>query len=334
VRDDVKLGMTALAPEAIAGFLLFQYGWSGALAGSALLFHISACCLLMPMTYTAYIADRSKFRKWKIALSIAIIFLVPAIGILSVLIGSLLVGRFVAPGSSRFLHMINRSTYQPFRRDEDTATRAGGLREHLLGAGDSPIDYRLKALLGLQTIQPRFSAPVLRQILGDNCDDLRLLAYGMLEVKEKQIARQIDSAMERYEKFPADRFPHDHYRAAKELAELHWELVYQHLVQGDVRAHAIEQAQRYATEALNGQLYDSELRFFLGRTRLITGDLSGAASAFEAALALGFPKGRAAPYLAEFAFLKGDYATVRRTMSDALGEKHVPSLRHAAEFWN
>jgi lipoprotein NlpI len=125
---------------------------------------------------------------------------------------------------------------------------------------------------------------------------------------------------------------------AKELSELHWELVYQNLVQGDVRRHAIKQAQHFATEALKGQVYNGELRFFLGRTRLLTGDLYGAFSAFEAAVALGFPESRVAPYLAEFAYLSGDYALVRQTLRQTLhktrGRHPIPSLRQAAEFWS
>jgi hypothetical protein len=276
MRNDTKLCLAALVMEAIAGCMLFRFGVGGALAYSALLLHISACCLATPLIHSVHRENRGRFRRWHIAISLTIVFLVPVIGILSVLIESMLITRLITPGGSRFLHSMSQAAYMPFRRDEDTAVRVGGLREHLLGAGDSPLEYRLKALIGLQTIQPRFSAPMLRQVLGESNDDLRLLAYGMLDAKEKQIARQIESAMGRYEKFDAEHFPQDHYRAAKELAELHWELVYQHLVQGDVRAHAIEQAQQYATEALTGQVYDCELRFFLGRARLVSGDLFGA----------------------------------------------------------
>jgi hypothetical protein len=334
MRDDMKMCLTAFVPEAVAGFLLFSYGYGSPLIYSALLLHLSAVSLALPLAHAAHDEDHSRFRRWQLGLTLAIILLVPVIGMLSVLIESLLVARLASPGSNHFLHWVSPPAYQLFRRGEDTATRIGGLREHILGAGDSPVAYRMKALLGLQSIQPRFSAPILRQVLGDSCDDLRLLAYGMLDAKEKQITRQIDAARDRYEKFDPDRFPHDHYRAAKELSELYWELVYQNLVQGDVRTHAIEQAQRYATEALKGQVYDSELRFFLGRIRLIAGDLPGAASAFEAAMALGYSPARAAPYLAEFAYLKGDYAAVRKALGSNRDENMLPSLRHAVEFWS
>lgn len=334
MRDDAKLCLIALVPEAVAGLLLSRYGLGSIYASSALFLHISAVALVVPTAHAAYSGSLEKFRHEGMGMRIFMTFFVPAMWAVDALVDALEAVRRRAGGRNPALLRMRSLEFNVPRRDEDLQTRSGGMREHVLGVGDSPVECRMRALLGLQSVQPRFSESVLRQILGDSCDDLRLLAYGMLDAKEKQISKQISLAKNRYDKFDDQNFPHDHYRAAKELSELHWEMVYQSLVHGDVRKHAIEQAQCYATEALKGQVYDGELRFFLGRIRLIAGDISGAESAFEAALALGCSQENAAPYLAECSYLKGDYAAVRKVLSGGIEKTQVPTLRHATEFWS
>jgi hypothetical protein len=335
MQPELKLGLLSLIPETIAGLLVFGYGEIPAPAYSAILLHISACCLATPMVNELNARGNDRTGWWLPAVSVILMFLLPVAGILSVLIEALLVMQYPAhPGSLRHIYRISSPVFRPSRRHDDVNNRVGGLREHLLGEGDSPIEYRIRALVGLQNMQPRYSSPVLNELLGASCDDLRLLAYGMLDSSEKQISKQIAATLERYRKFDMASFPNEHFQAAKELAELHWELVYQRLVQGDVRKQTIEQAQRYASEALKGHMYDGELRFFLGKIRLVVGDFTGASSAFESALALGFPSLRIAPYLAEIAYLKRDFADVRRTINQAREDHSLTTLRQTVEYWS
>ena len=47
----------------------------------------------------------------------------------------------------------------------------------------------------------------------------------------------------------------------------------------------------------------------------------------------GFPLIRAEPYLAELAYLRGDYATTRRLMTSLREDGRSRSLRMAADYW-
>mgnify|MGYP003379176219 CR=1 FL=1 len=113
----------------------------------------------------------------------------------------------------------------------------------------------MKALLALQHMPAR-SANILRDTLSDSSDDLRLLAYGMLDSREKQLTHRIQNALQRHADLTT---PEERYLPARELAELYWELVYQNLVQGDMRQFALEQVQRYSNEALKHKVKDAGL---------------------------------------------------------------------------
>ena len=55
--------------------------------------------------------------------------------------------------------------------------RQSGIR-NFIGNGEAPVASRLKALVALQAVPTRVSSPVLRELLSDGVEDLRLLAYG------------------------------------------------------------------------------------------------------------------------------------------------------------
>jgi hypothetical protein len=93
----------------------------------------------------------------------------------------------------------------------------------------------MKALLALQNVPTRQSSGILREALADSADDLRLLAYGMLDAREQQLTHRIEQALQRHRNGRAGT-DEARYLAARELAELYWELVYQELVQGDMRS--------------------------------------------------------------------------------------------------
>ena len=86
----------------------------------------------------------------------------------------------------------------------------------------------------------------------------------MLDSREKQLTHRIQDALQRYEKLPTAE---ERYVPTRELAELYWELVYQNLVQGDMRQFSLEQVQRYANEALKYKAKDAGLWAISGRVK-------------------------------------------------------------------
>lgn len=199
------------------------------------------------------------------------------------------------------------------------------LRELPRGSGQ-----RLTALHALRSLPSRAANPVLREMLGDPQEDVRLLAYGMIDEQEKRLnaAIQHERQLQRAERIPAERRD-----GMARLAALYWELVYNGLAQGDLREHALTQALRSveAAQALGAD--DAGLWFLKGRLLQVRG-APAARDAFNRALACGMPRSRVLPYLAELAFNARRFGEVRDLLSEVPPQEVTPRLRPIVAFWS
>jgi len=120
----------------------------------------------------------------------------------------------------------------------------------------------------------------------------------------------------------------------RRLAELYFELVYQNLVQGAVYRHTLEQADRYARAALATDEKDAALWLIRGRLALAEGKPDEAGEYMERALELGFPRERLIPWLAEVAFLRGEYAQTGQWLATLGNAAALPTLKPAVTYWS
>ncbi|MGU7775008.1 tetratricopeptide repeat protein [Burkholderia sp. MR1-5-21] len=192
------------------------------------------------------------------------------------------------------------------------------------------VRHRVTALVAMQTMPVRAASPILHALLNDPADDVRLLAYGMLDKSEKRVTQQIGIERAKLTRRLSDD---ERCRVDKTLAELYGELVYARLVDGDVYRNALEQADAHAARALHHQPADGALWRLRGRLAFETDRLGDAEAMLKKAIACGFPRMRVLPYLAEIAYLRRDYAAVRRYLDDM---PRVPPhlLAPIADYWN
>ncbi|MBE0622485.1 MAG: hypothetical protein IH605_17990 [Burkholderiales bacterium] len=207
--------------------------------------------------------------------------------------------------------------------------RKSGLRSVLLDQ-TTPAQVRLKSLMTLQNMPARISGPMLRRLLSDPADDIRLVAYGMLDMQEKHINARTQEELGKLELATEPKARAD---CLRQLAEVHWELVYTGLVQGDVREHALASALRYVEQALELASYDPGLWYLKGRLLQACGKLEEATQDFNIAVSCGLAEGRALPYIAELAFERRDFAAVRDVMA-LVARSHVsPLMAPLVDFW-
>jgi predicted Zn-dependent protease len=198
-----------------------------------------------------------------------------------------------------------------------------------LGNPRVPAQRRLTALLAIQDVPTRYSAGLLRELLSDQVEDLRLLSYGMLEQKEKAISDQIlqererlDSVSESAKKLASQRT----------LARLYWELVHQSLVVGDMRRHCLDQVLEFSAAVLSAEPLDSSMVILQGRALLAAQRFGEAQQTLERAARMPSGRQRALPYLAECAFAQRDFAGVRNALLEV---SEVPDmvLANCVEIW-
>jgi hypothetical protein len=223
---------------------------------------------------------------------------------------------------------------------------------------------RLKAVMATRHMAPRDAMAVWSKATRDPVDDVRLLAYAMLDNSEKKLADRILALTEALPETPQGRRNDSH----KIIAALCWELVYHRLVQGAVRQHWLETARRHIEVVLmpgahasgNGsatfagvamqraaesqeapttpavsEAADADSWMLYGRILLEADEIAEAEQAFARARRAGMGEQKIAPWLAEIAFRERKFEAVRRYLSVGArsGEKGR-DLALVTAWWN
>ena len=213
--------------------------------------------------------------------------------------------------------------------DSHVRNSQGAIRSRL--EPQVPGHIRMQSLLTLQAVPGRVANPILEGLLGDESDDVRLLAFGMLDSEEKQISRGIQHEREQLE---SELSAEQRYDCLRHLAELHWELVYACLAQGELRRHILRQAREYIDAALATGLPPSPgLLLLQGRVLLAQEDHEAAESVFHQAIASGLPPVSALTYLAEIAYARRDFARVREHLEQLAPLQTAAQTTAVVNLW-
>ena len=319
----------ALSLEAGGLVSLFSYGNSQDLFLGYLAAH-AAASLLAASVLVPLLGKEQRSRPLAAYLFFfAIAFFVPVLGIAG-LLGAVLVGRLLPEKArSETIEMHEAPVYDP-RAGEIASVRSKGGARVQLGDAGAPVETRLKALLAVQALPARVANPMVREMLSDPSDDLRLVAYGILDAREKSINARIHAASQRLATMPPAR---ERAQLERQLADLYWELVYQGLVQGDLRKHALTQSRVHLDQALSLDPEDAGLWSLCGRLASQEGDYGEAERAFERARGFGLPEARVLPYLAEVAFRQRRYDEVRELAARLAAGTHVERISQVIRYW-
>ena len=309
--------------------LLFIGSHSLALLASYLMLHAAGSGFLALFLSLVIPTQYQRPRQWVLVYLFAFNFFMPIVGLLCVTIGLLL--GFWLPrrhGRSEFEVMSN-PRFTTHRNHEGTGFRGGQVRAQL-GNSMAPLDQRMKALAAVQDTPARATGSLLRTLLADPTDDIRLLAYGILDGKEKHITARI---LENRHLLNEAHDPLEQSRLNKLIAELYWELIYQDLVQGDMRNFSADQVRKYANEALQVAQDDAGLWFLLTRLELFSGRVEAAEHALFQAQRGNFARERLLPYFAELRFLQRRFDEVRMLFDELADRPGVPALAQSRRFW-
>ncbi len=298
--------------------------------GWFLLLH-SAAAVLMAAGGVALLPQAYRRPRWHGFLFVALaVFCVPVFGGVGLLLGVLL--------GLRWPRVVEHSPYarvdipelpnQPLHVSPEPQYGQGGLVGVLLDSPDP--DKRVRALMATRQMPPRAAVPILRMALRDRVDDVRLLAYSMLDRMEQRINDRIRRLRAGLQVTRAA----SQARVQRSLAQQYWELAYLGLSQGDVLEHVLEQAQSYADAALALEPDDSGIHFLRGRILLQRGLMDEASQSFARALEAGMAADDVLPYQAELAFLRRDYPAVRGFLARiSPWARRNPPLSEIAEYW-
>ena len=206
----------------------------------------------------------------------------------------------------------------------------GGVRARLVNSS-APKQLRVKALLAMEGVSGRSSNDVIRIAMQDEDDEVRLLAFGMLDSRENELNGKINLLLRNLESEGLD--PNEAADMHLQIAQLYWELVYQELVRDSLMDYAIERAFHHAGQTAEILTDSPGIHVLLGRLHMQTRDYASARESFNRALSHGIQESRVVPYLAELAYLDRDFAEVNRLIASNSSFAAIPALAQVVAFW-
>jgi hypothetical protein len=217
--------------------------------------------------------------------------------------------------------------------DAAAPERTPGARpiRELLRDAESP-DERVRAVMALRHMDARRAVPLLRLAFNHDSEDIRLLAFGILEQREKRLRERLEQNERRLASAGGDAGSRP-VRWHRRLARDHWELVYGGFVSGDLEPAVLAKARDHALVALAREP-DAKMPLLLARIYLRRRQPDAARGYLEQAERAGLPAASAAPLLAEVAFQLrrfGEIPSILRGVQRA--ELRRPELDPVAEYW-
>jgi len=203
----------------------------------------------------------------------------------------------------------------------------GGLLGVLRNAPDS--ERRLRAVISTRQMQQRSAIPILREALQDPVDDVRLLAYALLDDQQEELTAHIRELLAALESGEGEGAA-----LQQSAATAYWELAYLGLAEPELRRTMLKSAERHLLGALAERGDDGELHFLLGRVRLLDGRLEAAEKTLLQAIDCGLSRNEVLPYIAEIAFMRHEFERVSVVLSGVDPVKRRDQrLAPVADYW-
>ncbi|QJD57898.1 HEAT repeat domain-containing protein [Pseudomonas sp. gcc21] len=294
-----------------------------------LLLHSLACVLLATGLWQVLPARYQRPLPWAPLLLFSLAFFIPGLGALGILLA-------LMPALWRQRRRENQAwralsapqlPFRPSAQQLSPLFNDGSLHDVVKLAPDP--EQRLAALLATRRMVGKSAVSILKLALRDPIDDVRLLAYSMLDQQETQINERIEALLTRLT--TADDSQKAALHAA--LARWYWELSYLGLAQGSVLQHVLMQARNHLETALESSP-NPELELLGARIALEQGLPYDAKLFLRRAEQGGISTEKLTPFRAEAAFLSAEYAEVPGLLvslsSDVLRR---PPFTELARYW-
>lgn len=272
--------------------------------------------LLFSVVLWQFMPQRYRYPITRAAVFLFIIqFFIPFIGSIGLSTGLMLALRLPRKRRPNLWYEIDTPDlpYRPSEVSSQPLYSQGGLSQVLYEA--SSVEKRIRAVMATKQMNNRDSVTILQQALKDTSDDVRLLAYAMLDEKEKKITDQIKDAQHAFARAEAEHRQQDGIAQQILLAGHYWEMAYLGLAQGGVKNHFLSLAVKSCLLVL-AHTRDAGILRLLGRIYIETEQITAAEDAFLEAIEQGLPRPQLLPYLAEIAWLQRNFRKVHALITE------------------
>jgi polysaccharide biosynthesis protein PelE len=286
--------------------------------------------VMFSLLLTGALPRRYEVSRWGgLALFFSFTFFIPVFGAVGML-AALIYFRF-------FQRHVNRTEFSsaplpPFMHEAGGPSPGmgeGGAWSRLRTV-ELPRASRLKALLAVGSGSGLNASQLLQLATSDNDDEIRLLAFNLYDRREKVIGAAISDTLKALR---ATDVPAEQASLCRKLAFAYWEILYNGMAKNELADFFADQAISYADRVLRQRGDDASLLVLMGRIYLWKDELEKAETFIHAALEQGAHRDRVVPYLAEFAFRRRDFASLRSYFRSDPLLRYKPGIGPIASFW-
>jgi len=260
---------------------------------------------------------------------------IPVIGIIILSITNCFIREPVPETDQQLIKQIVRPDYIPSLETLSSHFGAGGARVRLFDE-EAMGSVRRSALLAISARQHIDNNRLLFSALREDDDEIRILAYSILDLQQEDINKNISYSLEHLHQATDIK---KRVMIHKHLALLYQELVYRSLVETELvhetLKHATEHAKKCLSEARAlGNEHDPAIYLLLAQIYKRRNELEKAEAYMLDAAEHGAPPSSTIPFLADLAFRKKDYARVAELFQSEPSLRYMQKIGSVAQFWN
>ena len=300
----------ALGLEAGSAWVLWQADSSSQQTGLFLLLHLTAC-LLLALAFADLLPSQQCISIGRTTGFVFLVcFFIPWFGMPGI-IGGLLPALWWPKKHSDKSHRLGWSylSIPPLPDHSPTPRKPGAIHYGVASIagilqGASNLGQRQRGVLATLRLRDIEAIPLLQRALRDSEDDVRLLAYALLDRKEHAITARIRQRQKCLADADADNRLSHHSAIAQDC----WELIHLGLVQGEVKRYLLMTARKHTEDALVIRPQNAGLQLLLGKLLLRLGEADLAYAALRRAEQQGMDATIVSPYLAEVEFSKRQFS--------------------------
>ncbi len=171
---------------------------------------------------------------------------------------------------------------------------------------------------------------LLHSTLSSRSDESRLLCFGAINQIEKKLNDQISDLIKKIEN-SQDKIKKSSYQ--KKVAHLYWEFIYYQLVSKDLQGFYLDNAKKFATQALKDDYDKVELYFLLGKINLKMKLYSESLENLKKVVENQYFREGALPYLAELYFENRDFKALKEVLNEIKDIKYTPKALMISSLW-
>jgi polysaccharide biosynthesis protein PelE len=258
-----------------------------------------------------------------------IAFYIPVLGMLGLAFAVVPGLRPIKAGSKLSINFNRIREFSSVPADRSLHFEYGAVSLENLLRSQNP-DKRMTAVYATLKLDDKNAIPLLRTALRDPVDDIRLLAYALIDRKEQRISERIEQARQSLENNETTTNTRHLYKC---IVKDYWELAHLGLVEGETLNYVLNKTREYLEKALKLYPKDRGLHLQYAKLLLRLKNPKKAYDEFKMAEALGVGKKQLLLYYAEIDFLQRRYGEVKRYMKEIDLVTAHPQIHAAKRFW-